>query len=377
MFEVKQSQSVAVPVRLFDASDVPIAGVLFSAVTVTVVKSNGTTATYTPNVADWDEVTAGAAASQGLYQLTTLTTDTDTTGPLLYVAKTASSKAFIGSIKVVANEEVDTFGRIGAPSGASISADIQTRAPSATALSTVQWTNTRATNLDNLDALVSSRAPASTALSTVQWTNTRATNLDNLDATVSSRSTFAGGAVASVTGNVGGNVVGSVGSVVGLTASNLDATISSRAPASTALSTVQWTNTRATNLDNLNATISSRATVATIWDELLAGHLTAGTAGKALSDASAGSSPALIAAAVWDEPVASHLTVGSTGATLKRVQVLKEGRWKLFDSGPDANRVVLYAEDGTTVIQKWDAKDKTGAASNTEIYERVPVLVIP
>jgi len=44
--------------------------------------------------------------------------------------------------------------------------------------------------------------------------------------------------VGSVTGSVGsvaGNVVGSVGSVTGLTAANLDATISSRAPASTAL----------------------------------------------------------------------------------------------------------------------------------------------
>lgn len=38
----------------------------------------------------------------------------------------------------------------------------------------------------------------------------------------------AASAVASVTGNVGGNVTGSVGSVVGLTASNLDATVSSR-----------------------------------------------------------------------------------------------------------------------------------------------------
>ncbi|HEX2669627.1 MAG TPA: hypothetical protein VHM25_02085 [Polyangiaceae bacterium] len=36
------------------------------------------------------------------------------------------------------------------------------------------------------------------------------------------------GAVGSVTGNVGGNVTGSVGSVTGLTASNLDATVSSR-----------------------------------------------------------------------------------------------------------------------------------------------------
>jgi len=39
--------------------------------------------------------------------------------------------------------------------------------------------------------------------------------ITNLDATISSRSTYAGGAVSSVTGNVGGNVTGSVGSVTG------------------------------------------------------------------------------------------------------------------------------------------------------------------
>lgn len=44
-----------------------------------------------------------------------------------------------------------------------------------------------------------------------------------IDATISSRSTYAGGAVASVTGNVGGNVVGSVGSVAsgGITAASI------------------------------------------------------------------------------------------------------------------------------------------------------------
>lgn len=48
----------------------------------------------------------------------------------------------------------------------------------------------------------------------------RAAKIDNLDAAITTRSTYAGGAVASVTG--------SVGSVVGLTASNLDTTVSSR-----------------------------------------------------------------------------------------------------------------------------------------------------
>lgn len=57
------------------------------------------------------------------------------------------------------------------------------------------------------------------------YTAARAAKLDDLDATVSSRSTYAGGAVASVTGNVGGNVVGSVASVtadVGITQAAAD-----------------------------------------------------------------------------------------------------------------------------------------------------------
>ena len=49
---------------------------------------------------------------------------------------------------------------------------------------------------------LTSLAPSSTALSTAQWTNTRAGNLDNLDAAVSTRSTYAGGPVFSVTAPV-------------------------------------------------------------------------------------------------------------------------------------------------------------------------------
>lgn len=48
-------------------------------------------------------------------------------------------------------------------------------------------------------------------------------------------------------------VIPTVSAVTGLTAANLDATVSSRAPSTTALSNVQWTNTRAGYLDNLSA----------------------------------------------------------------------------------------------------------------------------
>jgi hypothetical protein len=52
----------------------------------------------------------------------------------------------------------DAFARLGAPVGASIAEDIASRAPSATALSTANWTNGRAALLDNLDDTVSSRS---------------------------------------------------------------------------------------------------------------------------------------------------------------------------------------------------------------------------
>lgn len=63
-----------------------------------------------------------------------------------------------------------------------------------------------------LDGSGNAIAPASTALSNATWTNTIA---GRIDVAISTRgtSTYAGGAVASVTGDVGGNVVGSVGSV--------------------------------------------------------------------------------------------------------------------------------------------------------------------
>lgn len=64
---------------------------------------------------------------------------------------------------------------------------------------------------------------------------------DDIDATISSRSTYAGGAVASVTGNVGGNVVGSVGSVtadVGITQTGADKVWSSAARTLTSFGTL-------------------------------------------------------------------------------------------------------------------------------------------
>lgn len=160
-----------------------------------------------------------------------------------------------------------------------LDAAISTRAAAATALSNVQWTNTRATNLDNLDAAVSTRAAAATALSNATWTNTRAGLIDNLDTTVSSRAPSATALSNVQWTNTRAGLQDNLDVAVSTRASqtsvnsiptnpllttdtrlnNLDATISSRAPSSTALSTAQWTNTRATNIDNLDVAVSTRA----------------------------------------------------------------------------------------------------------------------
>jgi hypothetical protein len=53
-----------------------------------------------------------------------------------------------------------------------------------------------------------------------------------------------------------------------------------------------------------------------VWDEALSGHSTAGTAGKALTDAGGGASASTIADAVWDEALSGHTTAGTAGKAL-------------------------------------------------------------
>ena len=117
--------------------------------------------------------------------------------------------------------------------------------------------------------------------------------LTNLDAAISSRmatytqptgflaATFPTGTIANTTNQtagtvttVSGNVNGSVGSVTGLTASNLDATISSR------LASASYTTP---------PTVVAIADQ--VWDETLSGHLGAGSTGAALNGAGAAGDP--------------------------------------------------------------------------------------
>lgn len=49
------------------------------------------------------------------------------------------------------------------------------------------------------------------------------------------------------------------------------------------------------------------------------------------------------------------------------------GRWKIFTTGPDANRMVFYEDDGVTVLKKFDLFDSSGSPAVTAVLERDPV----
>lgn len=109
MIEYKQSTQVFAPVRLLDNAGAPQTGKLYTDVTAAIMKSGGAEATLTLGAADFVELTTGAFANSGSYRLRLSTSNTDTTGVFLYVVRCAGALDYVGVVKIVANEEVDTF----------------------------------------------------------------------------------------------------------------------------------------------------------------------------------------------------------------------------------------------------------------------------
>lgn len=203
---------------------------------------------------------------------------------------------------------------IGTPAGASVSADILSIKTDTTTL-TGRLTSGRATNLDNLDATISSRALAATAVSNVDYTALRATKLDNLDVAVSTR-------LASASYTAPDNAtISTINTKIGVPVVTVSADIVSVKTDTSGLRT-DYTTVRAAKLDNLDVAISTRSDLSAldvenaVWDATQASHVTVGTTGKSLSDATASSNPLVIAAAVWDELASGHMITGSFGSYL-------------------------------------------------------------
>ncbi len=143
---------------------------------------------------------------------------------------------------------------------------------------------------------------------------------------------------------------------------NLDATVSSRAVPGDAMDLIPGSVDAAALAADAVAEIADG-----VWDEPLAGHLAAGSTGKALDDAQDAGSPAQIAAAVWDEALPGAHAAGSAGERLAttddRVDVVVSTRAELtrqvliekilrnkLITDPVAGTITIFDDDSVTPL---------------------------
>ena len=153
---------------------------------------------------------------------------------------------------------------------------------------------------------------------------------------VTGATTFTGVVTASagIAANVTGNLIGTVSTLTTYTGNTpqtgdsfarigaLGAGLTALAPSATALSTAQWTNGRAADLDNLDVAVSTRlatsgyttppaaATIAGLtWDIVLSSHSTAGSTGAGLASASSAGDP-------WATAIPGAYASGTAGNVL-------------------------------------------------------------
>lgn len=112
MIEIKKGEPVWIWVRLADIDSVPVTGVTHSQVVATIDRSDGTRQTLPLTANDWEEINFGAFSGTGCYKLLLPASVTDLPGPFMYAVKDNLHPAYIGAIKVVENEEVDTYEKI-------------------------------------------------------------------------------------------------------------------------------------------------------------------------------------------------------------------------------------------------------------------------
>lgn len=147
------------------------------------------------------------------------------------------------------------------------------------------------------------------------------------------------GAVGSVTGNVGGNVTGSVGSVAagGIAASSFAAgAIDAAAIAANAIGASELAADAVAEIADA------------VWDEAIAGHLSAGSTGEALDNAGAAGTPPTTAE-IADKILGRNLAGGSDGGRMVK-DALRSLRNK---TSITAGTLTVTQEDDTTTA--WTA----------------------
>ncbi len=320
MYEIKQSTTPIVPVRFLDVSGNPVPGILSGTVTATVEKSDGTTQTVTVNGSTFLEVTSGAFANQGVYDLTLSGANTNTVGVLRYSVFTTvpvATRAYIGVINVVAKLASDVTSLIGTPPGGFTTVFGVMGTPINGSLA--------------LDIAAGAGGGGGPSLPEV--------------------GTFKVGS----TPKIIVRLVDSQGApVLGKTAVNI--TASSADPAGTVAAIAGFTFVELTT-----GTFASQgyyvmgATIPT-------SSVGTWTVDIACAGAQNWTAQYLVSTYLWDD-------IKTDTTLIRKVQT---NRWKIFVSGPNANKLIVYDDDATTPLLTFNLKDSTGAATFVNPFERAP-----
>lgn len=84
----------------------------------------------------------------------------------------------------------------------------------------------------------------------------------------------------------------------------------------------------------------------------------------------------------WNEDNADVLSsaiqtiVTAIAADVNFMRDYAEGKWEIKTVGPDANRMIFYAADGTTIIQKYDLRDASNLPTTINPFARLPLLPV-
>lgn len=322
MFEAKINTSIRVPVVLVSALDgtTPIPSKSGADLTAVFFKADGTTASYAVSGLTFTELTTGIANATGTYQLTVPSGVNSVAGPVLGVLSVSGCKIERVAFDVVTNIESDTYTRIGTPV-VTVSADIASIKSDTSTISTSVGSNL-GTNVSAIDTKIGTPVVSVSAdIAGVQTT----TNTINT----------------SVGSNLGTNV-SAINTSVGL---NLG-----------------------TNVSTINTSVGSNlGSNVTAIDTKLGTPVTTIAGDIAAIGASIDLTPVL------DAVAAVQTTVDDIQVSTDDLITIEQGRWKIHTTGPDANRLVLYQLDGTTVLKKFDLKDSSGVATTEDPFERVPV----
>ncbi len=246
---LKQSTAVDITILMVESATHILGKTGLSAgLTIYLTKGAGTPAVITPTVTELD-----ATNVPGLYKLALTTTHTNTLGEFqLHVTGAAADPTDVTHQVVLDLPGIaqtgDAYARLGAPAGASVSADIATK------LATSGYT----------------APPSVGAIAEAVWDEAISGHL-GAGSTGAALNAAGGSGDPWATPLPGAYGSGTAGKIIG---DFIDATISSR------LASAGYTTPP-----------SVGAIADQVWDESLAGHVTAGSAGKALGDAAAGIAP--------------------------------------------------------------------------------------